>query len=300
MLKNAGALFRLARLHFLIPGFMLYLMGYLLALNGGADFRLETFVFGYFVFGTAQLSVSFSNDYFDRHSDKNSIKTVFSGGSKVLVEHPELEQLALRIAVFLLGLSIMGSAIFTIVYAYPFWIFIFGLFGGLIGWFYTAPPLKFSYRGLGELVTMLAIGFFIPGMGYFVASRSLGSLFYVFIFPLICYGLFFILTVELPDVESDTIAQKRSIVVKWGTEIGKRVCILANILGTISLVTISLTEVTGKNFDPTSMAIFSVIPLIASIAGINTRTNNNSRQVALNIASLILFLFLVDMDLLLQ
>jgi 1,4-dihydroxy-2-naphthoate octaprenyltransferase len=300
MLKNAGALLRLARLHFLIPGFMLYLMGYLLALNRGAGFRLETFVFGYFVFGTAQLSVSFSNDYFDRHSDKNSIKTVFSGGSKVLIEHPELEQLALRIAVVLLGLSIMGSAIFTIVYAYPFWLFIFGLFGGLIGWFYTAPPLKFSYRELGELATVLAIGFFIPGMGYFVASRSLDSPFYVFIFPLICYGLFFILTVEIPDVESDTIAQKRNIVVNWGTEIGKRVCILANILGTISLVTISLTEVTGKNFDPTSMAIFSVIPLIASIAGINTRTNNISRQVALNIASLIIFLFLVDMDLLLQ
>ncbi len=298
--KKLKLLFRLARPHFLIPGFMLYLMGYLLAINGGADFRLEKFVFGYFIFGTAQLSVSFSNDYFDRHSDKNSVKTAFSGGSKVLVEHPELEQLALRIAILLLGLSIMGSAIFTINYAYSFWFFVFGLFGGLIGWFYTAPPLKFAYLGLGELATMLAIGFFIPGMGYFIASGSLEYLFYLFVFPMICYGLFFILTVELPDVESDAIAQKRNIPVNWGTKTGKRICILANILGTISLVIISLTGVTGKSFDSTSMAIFSLLPLIASIVGIKARTNNVGKQVILNITSLILFLFLTDASLLLQ
>lgn len=57
MLKNTGALLRLARLHFLIPGFMFFLIGYLLAINGGADFRLEIFVFGYIIFGTAQLSL---------------------------------------------------------------------------------------------------------------------------------------------------------------------------------------------------------------------------------------------------
>lgn len=244
-------------------------------------------------------SLSFSNDYFDRLSDGNSTKTAFSGGSKVLVEHPELKELALRIAVLLLGFSIIGSATFTIVYAYPFWFLIFALFGGLIGWFYTAPPLKFAYPGLGELATMLAIGFFIPGMGYFVASGSLDNLFFVFICPLICYGLFFILTVELPDVESDAIAHKRNILVNWGTEIGKRICVFANVLGTISLTTISLTGVIGKSFDPPSKSIFSVFPLIASIVGVNAHKNNIGKQIILNIISLILFLFLVDVNLLL-
>lgn len=93
--------FHLARLHFLIPGFMLYLMGYLLAILGGADYDFTKFVFGYFIFGTAHLSVSFSNDYFDRHTDRNSVKTAFSGGSKVLVTHPELESLALKTAILL-------------------------------------------------------------------------------------------------------------------------------------------------------------------------------------------------------
>jgi 1,4-dihydroxy-2-naphthoate polyprenyltransferase len=180
--------------------------------------------------------------------------------------------------------------------------FIFALCGGLIGWFYTAPPLRFAYRGLGEFATMLVIGFFIPGIGYFVASEALDYLFYVFVFPLVCYGLFFILTVELPDVECDTAAQKRNILVNWGTKAGKRISVLANILGTISLVTILFTGV-SKMFYLTLITSFSFLPLIASIISINAPTNNRGsveKQVILNMASLILFLFLTDASLLLQ
>jgi 1,4-dihydroxy-2-naphthoate octaprenyltransferase len=281
---------------------MLYLMGYLVAVNGGADLGLEEFVFGYFILGTAQLSVSFSNDYFDRHADVESVKTAFSGGSKILIEHPELEQTALRIAVFLLGFSIVGGAVFTVVFRFPFWFFIFVLCGGLIGWFYTAPPLKFAYRGLGELAAMLVIGFFIPGMGYFVASGALDYLFYLFVFPLICYGLFFILTVELPDVECDKTAQKSNILVKWGRKAGNRICVLANILGTTSLLTILFTGAVSKMFDSTLIAVFSFLPLIASLMGINFPDNRDAikKQVTVNIGSLILFLLLTDANLLLQ
>lgn len=279
-------------------------MGYLLAMiSGGTDFELIKFVLGYFILGTSQLSVSFSNDYFDRHADKKSVKTAFSGGSKILVEYPELEQTALKTAVFLLSLSIVGSLPFTVVYPYPLWFFIFVLCGALIGWFYTAPPLNFAYRGLGELVTMLAIGFFIPGMGYFVASGALDSFFYVFVFPLVFYGLFFILTVEFPDVDSDAIAQKRNILVKWGTKAGKLICVVVNILGTISLVIILLTGVTAKKFDPTLIATFSVLPLISSILGINANLDKRdsvNQQVIVNISSLILFLLLTDAVILLQ
>lgn len=278
---------------------MLYLMGTFLAINGGADFELERFVFGYFPLGTAQLSVSFSNDYFDRYFDKNSVKTSFSGGSKVLIEHPELDQPALKIALVLLGFSVIGNALFTVVYAYTFCFFIFVFFGSLIGWFYTAPPLKFAYRGLGELATVLAIGVFIPGMGYFVTSGALDYLFYVFIFPQACYGLFFILTVELPDIECDSIAKKNSMFVKWGRKTGKSIGVFANILGTISLLIILLTGAV-KNFDPTLIAIFSVLPLIASIIGTKTPKNNVNKNVSFNIASMILFLFLTDAFLLLQ
>jgi 1,4-dihydroxy-2-naphthoate octaprenyltransferase len=147
------------------------------------------------------------------------------------------------------------------------------------------------------------MGFFIPGMGYFVALGTLDYLFYLFVCPLICYGLFFILTVELPDVECDTTAQKRNIFVKWGTRAGKRIFVLANILGTTSLATILFTGVVAKKFDPTLIAVFSFLPLIASIMGVGANPNdihtiNQQVTVNVNIGSLILFLFLTDVSLL--
>jgi 1,4-dihydroxy-2-naphthoate octaprenyltransferase len=294
---------RLARFHFLIPGFMLYLMGYLLALLGGVEYDSAKFILGYLIFGTAHLSVSFSNDYFDRHSDRNSFKTAFSGGSKVLVEHPELKSLALKLAVLLLCSSIIANVFFTIVYGYTFWFFIFGLLGGLVGWFYTAPPLKLAYRGLGELSTILAVGFLMPGMGYFVASGTISPLFQAFILPLSCYGLFFITTVELPDVESDIIGQKKNLLVKWGRTAGKAISVAATLTGTISIVALLLLERTIEIIDLRPFIMFSILPLMASISGLLLNTKNRRhlvRQIIINMTSIILFLFFIDASLLFQ
>jgi 1,4-dihydroxy-2-naphthoate octaprenyltransferase len=302
-LKHLKLVLRLARLHFLVPGFMLYLLGYLLALLGGVEIDLTKFVFGYFVFGTAHLSVSFSNDYFDRYSDRNSVKTSFSGGSKVLVEQPKLECLALKFAVLLLCFSTITNIIFTIIYGYNFCFFIFTLLGGLLGWFYTAPPVKLSYKGLSEMSTMLAVGFFMPGMGYLVASGTIDSLFLFLILPLSCYGLFFIITVELPDFESDSLGNKRNIVVKWGQTAGKLVTVVATLAGTLLLTALLFFEINSEMVDWTPFVIFSALPLLASITGLLWDTNNRRvliRQVMLNMASMIGFLFLMNVSLILQ
>jgi len=294
---------RLARLHFLVPGMMIYCFGYLLALLGGAENDLIRFLFGYLVFGSAHLSVSFSNDYFDRHSDRNSFKTAFSGGSKVLVEHPELESIALFFAVFLLAVSIIANLFFTIFYDYSFWFFIFGIFGGLLGWFYTAPPLRLAYRGLGELSTMLAIGFFMPGMGYFVASGGLDHLFQWMILPLSCYGLFFIITVELPDMECDSMANKKNILVIGGRILGKKVSIVATSAGTIYLMLLLFLGVANEVIDWELFVIFSIFPLLASVVAFLLRNKNRNlmvRQVMFNMISMIGFLFLIDLSLFFQ
>lgn len=302
-MKQLKLILRLARPHFLVPGFMLYLMGYLLALLSGIEFSFAKFIFGYLIFGTAHLSVSFSNDYFDRHSDRNSDKTAFSGGSKVLVEHPDLESSALKLAVLLLGSSVIANAFFTVIYGYTLWFFIFGLLGGLLGWFYTAPPVKLTYRGLGELSTTLAVGLLMPGMGYFVASGTIGPLFQLFIFPLSCYGLFFIITVELPDVECDTIGQKKNMLVKWGRNAGKWVSVAATLAGTLSMVIFLFSGISKETIDMKPFVIFSMFPLAASISGLLLNKNNRRllvRQVMINMASMILYLFLIDANLLFQ
>lgn len=283
---------RLARLHFLVLGFLLYLLGYLIASFYGARPDIVRFLFGYLVFSLAHLSVSFSNDYFDRFADRNSEKTFFSGGSKVLVEYPELERLSLKIAVSLLVASIFGIGFLTFAFDYSPLLVVFGSIGGLTGWFYTAPPLKLAYRGFGELVTMLAVGFLMPGMGYFIALGFLSLPFLPWVFPLSCYGIFFIITVELLDLESDKTANKVTFVVRWGIGKSKTISLVATLLGTISLLAINLSAL-SKTIYLTPTVFFSLVPLTAaalSFAGDKQNRRKLARQVTVNMLSMVVFI----------
>ena len=290
-------LLRLARLHFLFFGFMIYLMGYLLALANGASPNTSQFVFGYVIFGCAQLSVSFSNDYFDRKADVNSISTAFSGGSKVLVEYPQLESLALKTAIILVVASAIAATLFTLIFDYPFWFLIFALLGGLLGWFYTAPPLKFAYRKLGEVATVIAVGFMMPGIGYFAAFGSIDVFFAVFVFPLSCYGFLFILTVEMPDIDCDRAEGKINALVKWGVKKGLEISFVSALAGSLSLFVIHFSGIFLGKLDVGLLAIFSVLPMAGVATGFYTDLNSRKnlvRQVTINMTSIVFFLLLLD------
>jgi 1,4-dihydroxy-2-naphthoate polyprenyltransferase len=294
---------RLARLHFLIPGFMIYILGYLLAISNGASGDITKFLFGYLILACAHVSVSFSNDYFDRKSDANSVHTTFSGGSRVLVDNPQLEKLALGLAIFFLVASATAILLFTLVFACSYWFVTFAILGGLLGWFYTAPPLKFAYRKLGEVVTVLAVGLMMPGIGYFVAYGSIDLFFAFFIFPLSCYGLLFILTVEMPDVENDRKENKINVFVKWGIKSGMYISFVSALAGTLSLSVFYFSGFYAGRLDLLPFILFSFIPLVGVSRGLFVDLNSRdrlTRQVMINMITIILFLFLVDTYMLVQ
>ena len=302
-MEKLKLLLRLARLHFLVFGFMIYLMGYLLAVSNSAPFDVTKFVFGYAIFGCAQLSVSFSNDYFDRKSDAISVRTTFSGGSKVLVEHPDLELLALTLGITLLAASAIAAAIFAFIYAYSFWFLVFAILGGLLGWFYTAPPLKLAYRKLGEVATVLAVGLMMPGMGYFVAYGHIDLFFAIFVLPLSCYGLLFILTVEMPDIDADRVGKKTNALVKWGVETGVGISFCSALVGTLSFAVVYFSGILTEILDVGPLAMLSVLPLVGAASGYHTaldRRQGLTRQVNVNMTAMVLFVLLLDCYILAQ
>ena len=104
-------LLRVGRPQFLISGLALFVFGTLLAVRLGAPFFLSRLILGYLVILPAQLSVHYSNDYFDV-VDRLGGATPFSGGSGVLLEHPELRKPVIWIAAALMGCSLgMGLVI---------------------------------------------------------------------------------------------------------------------------------------------------------------------------------------------
>jgi 1,4-dihydroxy-2-naphthoate octaprenyltransferase len=180
----------------------LFAFGALWAVLMGAPVYLSRILLVYLVLLPAHLSISYSNDYFDIDVDKYDKPTLFSGGSGVLVDHPELRKPAKWTAITLILCSLALGIVFQILYSFPIWFLGIVLLGNLLGWFYSAPPLRFAYRGLGELSMAVSIGLLIR-FGYLVTSGQINMDGLLFIIPLMLYGLAFILNVEIPDMESD-------------------------------------------------------------------------------------------------
>jgi 1,4-dihydroxy-2-naphthoate polyprenyltransferase len=218
--KTVVQVLRLGRLHFVAAGLLLFLFGALLAGLHGADLALRRLILGYLAFFPAHLSVSYSNDYFDANVDSLGRPTLFTGGSGVLTANPQLRPLARRLAIGLMACSLVAGLAFTLVYDYPLWFLAYLLAGNALGWSYSAPPLRLSARGLGEIATTLTVGLAVPSMGYLVMQGRLDSAFWLMAPPLLLVGLAFILLVEIPDMEADRKGGKKTLVSREGRRFG--------------------------------------------------------------------------------
>lgn len=213
-------LLQVARPKFVIASLALFTVGASWAILLGAPVSLLRMLLGYLIILPAHLSVSFSNDYFDVDVDKLGTPTLFSGGSGILVGHPKLRKPAFWIALALMLCSMALGILFLLKYSYP--IRFLGIVGlsNLLGWFYSAPPLRLAYRGLGEISAAFIAGCLVPGMGYWVTMGYLNSDGLLFTIPLMLYSLVFFLTVEIPDMETDRLGHKKTWVAQQGRAFG--------------------------------------------------------------------------------
>lgn len=213
-----GNILKLARPQFLVAGLALFLFGAFIAVLSGSPFSWGRLIFGCLIVLPAQLSVNFGNDYFDVVSDQLDSGTFISGGSGILLQHPELRPTVKWIITGLIVFSLMMGVIFQQLYAYPLWTLGFVVLGNLLGWTYSAPPLRLLERGLGEICFVCVIGILLPTMGYLTLRGALDSVVSLFLVPLICYAFVFIFSVEIPDLEADLIGGKHN----WITRLGRR------------------------------------------------------------------------------
>lgn len=261
---------RLGRIPFLLSGFIPFTAGALLALLLGAQFTPDRFLVGYAAMAAAHLSVHYSNDYFDADADRFVETTAISGGSGVLAVHPALKPAALLAAVALMAVSVLIGYLFVTVYAYPVVFLAFGIAGNLLGWFYTAPPLAFAYHKLGEVANMITFGLLMPGAGYFVAAGTLDLAFFAFAVPLCLYGLVFITSVEIPDMEGDIAGGKPTLVARRGRVFGFSLIALAATLATATLLLFALAG-TFAPVDFRPVALISFVPLGIALWGFSHR-----------------------------
>jgi 1,4-dihydroxy-2-naphthoate octaprenyltransferase len=262
---------RVARLQFLICGMALFAFGSLWAILLGAPISVSRILLGYLVLLPAHLSISYSNDYFDVDVDKNDKPTAFTGGSGVLVDHPGLRKPALWIGIILIFCSLAIGIAFQILYSFPIWFLGLVLLGNLLGWFYSAPPIRLAYRGLGELSMAISIGLLIPGFAFLVTSGQITQDGLLFIIPLTLYGLGFILNVEIPDMESDRLGNKRTWVARKGRRFGFTVIASSFLLATLFFLCFPWLTSRIYPVDFRILFILSLLPLAPGCIGLLRR-----------------------------
>ena len=185
------------------------------ALMGELDLRLVLLT--HLALVLDQLFIVFANDVADEEADRvNEHATLFSGGSRVLVEG-KISALALRrasvgAAVALLGLAATMALGMDRPLLFPLWVV-----GIALMWAYSYAPLRLSYRGHGEIAQGLGLGVVLPVIGFYTVTGSLDAMPWSAVVPLFVLGFAGNINTALPDAAPDAATEKRTWPVRFGS-----------------------------------------------------------------------------------
>jgi 1,4-dihydroxy-2-naphthoate octaprenyltransferase len=124
-------------------------------------------------------------------------------------------------AVFWIGSAAFAAALAVGVYlairgGWP--IAAFAVAGGLAAIFYEAPPIRWSYRGLGELVIALSYGPWMVLGSLFLHTHGFSwGAFAASLVPA-CFIMALAVVNAIPDFHQDRLIGKRNLVVRLGRE----------------------------------------------------------------------------------
>lgn len=234
------------RLQFYPMSFIAYTVGAYGAAAGGAGFDRTVFWIGYAWLFFLEVATVLSNDYFDFKSDtRNKFFSPFTGGSRVLVEKLlDFRQVRVAIIITLLLSFISLGSIFLIT-SIPVVSFVMvcgALFILAIG--YTVPPVKLSYRGLGELTVGITHSFALIVCGYMFQGGNVTDNFsWLLGLPLFLGVLPSIILAGIPDREADRSVEKRTLAVRFGKRGAAKLAIICTIMAALATIIFSITNV---------------------------------------------------------
>ena len=143
-------------------------------------------------------------------------RSPFSGGKRVLVDN--LLTRGQTVAIAAVGYLIGIAAGLLIVWQREPGVLWIGVAGIALAYFYHAPPLRLSYRGLGELAVAVAYGPLICAGAFLVQRGTIATEVLWLSLPLALLIGAFLWINEFPDYLADQAAGKRTLVVRLGRQ----------------------------------------------------------------------------------
>ena len=244
---------------FLISTLAASLLGIVGAVYSRVNFQLSTAISTILLALIVHAGVNVLNDYFDALSGTDAINTErlypFTGGSRFIQNGVLSISQTANFSYLLLAIAVIGGL--YLVWVVGAGLLIIGAIGVLIGWAYSASPLRLNGRGLGELCVLAGFLGVVVGAD-FVQRRA-------FSFQPFMIGLPYALLVtnllyinQFPDRKADAVAGKRHLVVMLSLKYAVFIYPLLAILAGVCLVYfIALGQL------PT-LALISVLPLLFS------------------------------------
>jgi len=225
---------------FLFAGMLPYVLGQAVAFGREESFNFKYSLTGFVGIFFVLAAVELFNEYFDA---KEGGDRIFSpDDTKIPKYFYPLGLLALAIG-FIVGVYLTLQT--------GWMILLFCFFGFLGAYFYVGPPLRWAYRGFGELTIALCYGPFMVLGSYYIQTKIVA---FVPFFVSVISGLsVFCLAVlnEIPDFYQDRLVGKRNLVVRLGKQ-------KAIVLLKVSLTALFLLLILG--------VVLKIIPLPAMAA----------------------------------
>lgn len=238
------AWFRLTRLPLYTMAFVAYSLGAAAACATFQRFEGVVYALGGLGLILIMLNAVIINEYVDYPADRlNQKRGAFNAGSGVLVEG-KLGFNEVRAGILVIScltpicayvlvqvaINVSASSIVALVFI--------GIF---FGWGYTAPPLKFSYRGLGEFVNSLMHGPAVVRAGFVLRTGIWTSPSpWLLGVPLFFATLAAAVLGALPDYRADAAVSLKTIPVvvgpRWSALLALSFITLAVIAGIVLLV----------------------------------------------------------------
>ena len=268
-------LIRLIRYRFFLSaGLCPYFLGQAVAFNIQKKLNWSYFWLGFAGIFLVLVAVELFNEYFDAKE----------GGDRIFShEQPDIPDWFLKLGILALGLAFVIGLYLTL---HTGWlVLLFCLFGFLGSYFYVGPPIKWAYRGFGEVVIGLCYGPFMVLGSYYIQAQRIDLMpFFVSVIIGLCVFCLAVLN-EIPDYYQDMLVGKRNLVVRFGRQKAifllklcfagifallllaialKKISLLASVAFiTLPLILKSIERV-EKNYDNPELFLFSVNSIVVT------------------------------------
>jgi len=166
------------------------------------------------------IALNMTDDYFDYHAaaDQKNKKVInpYAGGSgtltsgKIKPKDMRFVFISFYLLTIIIGLYLCAAR--------TWWVLAFGLFGMASSYFYTAPPIRYGYRGFGEISQLVNFSFTIGLGAYVVQAVSFSWEAFWVLAPLGLMMFAMIIINEIPDRKDDAAAGKNNLVVLLGAK----------------------------------------------------------------------------------